>query len=232
MAYLVNKILFEAIDVAPPETLIKKVSDIWPDPRRSYLAANPQQQYQPKLLAVIHREDYDLIPKFLEEVNKENWFPAFINVNGEKGIAFSEQNLKSALKTSKYIIISVVRDIDEEDEKERVVWHVTPIEYLKTIQSEGLKPRSLNTLDTHPDRVYFITKAIGEQQIWLVARMLFEKAKKVTKNLRGEYAWFQVDLRKHPEIKLYDDPSMAHAYYTDSPVPPECLKLLGTQDIN
>jgi hypothetical protein len=233
---LVNKILFEAVAVTDAKTLVSKVSGMWPDPKRSTIKAVPSQfgktKETAKVLARIHNEDFNLIPKLLDNIKKENWFPSFMFVNSQPdaGIAYSDSNLKKIMESCSSVIIVIQRLYDQEDEQERVLWHVTPIEYLKTIQSEGLKPRTLNTLDTHPERVYFITKKIGAQQIWAVARMLFEKAKNVTKKLRGEYAWLEINLTKHPEIKLYDDPDMNHAYYTD--VPPECIKLLGTKDIN
>jgi hypothetical protein len=235
---LVDKILLEYIQTTPLRTVLSKYQ---PDIRSgsgSNLEVVDNLQNQRGLSLNVVPADFDKIPGIIKQLESEGWFCSFINVDyheyGKTGpyYNYSEQNLKKAIGEAKEnLSLEIEPNYDSEDEETRILIHLTPIENLKVIQSEGLKPLSRNTLASHPGRIYLMRPESEAMSMWFFAAQLFEKLKEVEQNLSGEYVALTVDLTNLPEVKLYDDPDYNEGLYTDVNIPKSVISVYAKKNI-
>ena len=235
---LVDKILLEYVQSTPLPVLMKKYKSVWPSNSGSGFDIADNEQNQKGLTVNVVPSDFDKIPDLLKKLENEGWFCSFINVDwqeyGPTGpyYNYSQQNLEKAKKEAKKnISLEVEPYYDAEDEKKRIVVHLTPVEDLDIIQKEGLKPLSKNTLATHPNRIYLLRVDNPPMRTWMFAAQLYSKLKLVDKNISGVYAKLKVDLTNLPEVKLYKDPDFDNGLYTDIAIPPSAITLLEKKDI-
>ena len=103
------------------------------------------------------------------------------------------------------------------------LYHWTPNCFVDSILKEGLKPMNNNERFKFPPRVYLLADILDEYS--LTHGWIFCDANNIEKN-DGNYTCFEINIEDLPmDIKIYDDPMSTWSVYTESPIPPEYLKI-------
>lgn len=104
-------------------------------------------------------------------------------------------------------------------------YHLTPDIYIDEIKKVGLKIKSENKIENHPERIYlFLNPESGWKdlggQLWNSSRYK-EKIK--------DYYVLEIDLSKLPDNKYFADPesflTFSLGIYTEQSIPPSAIKV-------
>lgn len=110
-----------------------------------------------------------------------------------------------------------------------IVFHIAPVRVLDKIRKQGLTPRANGRQEIHPERVYCY---LDKPDDWKEIAAAFKES-----NKNEPYALLAIDRRKiNPQIKFYYDSNTYFKYptaiYTNEPIPPYAIEIIGREDNN
>ena len=124
-----------------------------------------------------------------------------------------------------------------------ILYHLTPSNKVEKILTNGLTPRTSNTMSVRNERVYFLTnkrnkffydyfanqlwKANLEKTLNLSGLSKIEIAEKLNQPRTMKYSVLEIDTSKCNNLKLFGDPDMDGAVWTYDNIPPQAIKLIG-----
>ena len=119
---------------------------------------------------------------------------------------------------------------DETDNIRRqysVFYHWTPEYYAADILKQGLFPRHENKMFNFPNRIYLIKGNCTMPEMLSLGSSL--SLVNADPRNTGKYVLLQVQVDKLDKgTKLYYDPNSPISLYTESPIPPEHIRIVGT----
>lgn len=112
--------------------------------------------------------------------------------------------------------------------EEKFLYHVTPSRNKEKILRNGFYPVSKNSEFNYPGRVHFVLGSASEEEIYGLARQLYEADKNKKKD--GMYTIFKLDINRFPKrAMLFKDPSYCKGVYTYANIRPDVI--IGSKEI-
>ena len=131
-----------------------------------------------------------------------------------------ESNLKSAAPRDPY------RFGKEIFPKEDKAYHLTPDINIDEIKRVGLKAKTENKLENHPERIYLFLNLESESSKYLAAQLWNQSRQK---GRIQNYYLLEIDLTQLPGHKYFSDPSSGISsfvgIYTEQSIPPSAIKV-------
>ncbi len=131
-----------------------------------------------------------------------------------------ESNLKSAAPRDPY------RFGKEIFPKEDKAYHLTPDINIDEIKRVGLKAKTENKLENHPERIYLFLNPESESSKYLAAQLWNQSRQK---GRIQNYYLLEIDLNQLPGHKYFSDPSSGISsfvgIYTEQSIPPSAIKV-------
>lgn len=111
----------------------------------------------------------------------------------------------------------------------RLFYHWTPAYYAEDILKKGLLPRHENKMFNFPNRIYLMKGNCTMPEILSLGSSL-SLVNSEPRNT-GKYVLLQVRVDNLDKgVRLYYDPNSPISLYTESPIPPEHIRYVGTFD--
>ncbi len=137
--------------------------------------------------------------------------------------------LKESNFSSQYFRDAMKSQDSDRPVKVATLFHAAPLSRVQSILENGLEPRSENSQDKYPDRIYLTTSESASVRISFQLRkaLIHNKVKKST--WKESYAILKIDTSKLPnDFVFYVDGYFPQGVYTDKPIPPNAISVVGT----
>lgn len=158
---------------------------------------------------------------------KRNTETANIDTIVTKNIDYNDEWL---MKQPIYIFFRAKFNVEYKEKSiPDIVFHIAPVRVLDKIRKQGLTPRANGRQEIHPERVYCY---LDKPDDWREIAAAFKES-----NKNEPYALLAIDRRKiNPQIKFYYDSNTYFKYptaiYTNEPIPPYAIEVIGREDNN
>ena len=110
--------------------------------------------------------------------------------------------------------------------KEDKAYHLTPDINIDEIKRVGLKAKTENKLENHPERIYLFLNPESESSKYLAAQLWNQSRQK---GRIQNYYLLEIDLTQLPGHKYFSDPSSGISsfvgIYTEQSIPPSAIKI-------
>ena len=110
--------------------------------------------------------------------------------------------------------------------KEDKAYHLTPDINIDEIKRVGLKAKTENKLENHPERIYLFLNPESESSKYLAAQLWNQSRQK---GRIQNYYLLEIDLNQLPGHKYFSDPSSGISsfvgIYTEQSIPPSAIKV-------
>jgi hypothetical protein len=131
-----------------------------------------------------------------------------------------ESNLKSEAPRAPYLFGKEIFP------KEGKAYHLTPDINVEEIKRTGLKAKTENKLENHPERIYLFLNPESKSSKYLAAQLWNQSRQK---GRIQNYYLLEIDLTQLPGHKYFSDPSSGIAswigIYTEQSIPPSAIKV-------
>lgn len=120
---------------------------------------------------------------------------------------------------------------DNSIEVPNLLYHITQKAYLQKIKEKGLVPKAGNKISKHPERIYFLTGKMSENDLSIFSKQFFihtNSNKYIEYNKMVLLTVDISDIRK--TTKFYSDPNADGCAYCYDNIPPECV--VDVEDIH
>ena len=156
------------------------------------------------------------LEEFLQILNNLGWFISGFSTEGTVSILnqkYEKDKVEKAIQDGNTLTLrcEATYDIKVETIPE-VLYHLTPLEAWKKIQTQGLVPKSRSKKAYHPDRVYLGTT---EQSVERLGRPFYNEGRKIT-----DWVILRVRTAMLSHLELYQDPNYKDGYYTLNTITP------------
>lgn len=111
---------------------------------------------------------------------------------------------------------------EEVRKEELILYHITPRYNESKIRRIGFSPRTKNTINDYPNRVYLLRGSAGEEVLLYLAAGLYNANN--TEGNKNEYTVFVLDTNKVcDKVNLYKDPQSHRGLWTYNNIPPDAI---------
>jgi len=222
---MINEFISQTI--SPEKTISTLIKRYKIDP--SNLGNNPD-----KISITINEYDEKNIGDIIKFMDSFGWYPAAL-ASYFRDTKFGNITLSSFIKEKQPFTILFEAKYDTEiTDLPSVAYHVVPDLYDKKIERYGLTPRTKSKISTHPERIYMLINANGDD-IENLCYELFEKLSLESQNRVHKYLVLEIDLKKLPNHKFYNDPNFSvggEGIWTFQNIPPIYIKIVGEVEVN
>lgn len=158
----------------------------------------------------IYDDNKKFYKDFISLLNNIGYYVSGYIKNGE----YENDNLSSLKEIS---LIDVNKKYDFEKGIPEILYHVTENIYIEKIKKQGLKLKTLNVIENHPERIYLF-KNIEMCLTYIDIRS------DILNKPKTDFIILKIDCKLLKHIKIYEDPKFnGEGFYTLDDVPPNAI---------
>jgi hypothetical protein len=148
--------------------------DLVDNPKSGEIIVGFKPQYLNSKSSRYTDQTYDpKISNLLKLVNNLGYFPSFVkfelnNQMEQYDMRYNSKNFRQLMDEQEptYLIFVFEPKYDDVVTPPKYIYHITNAKFVDNIKTIGLKPKTLNKISSHPERIYFSLSRDANNTLW------------------------------------------------------------------